>query len=297
MSKKIYILFIVSFLTSSVFGQLVGKDDLSVALFYLQKNELDSAKKHIDLASTNEGLNNAAKTWYYKGFIYKELYKKQDKENKTSPFRVASIEAFEKMFSLADKAEFEQSAAKILKYEASTLYNDAARMLNPDDYETAVSNYGLFRKTMLLVDDKADLSTRDVQFKLALASMLNRPEEGKAEVDSVKAHQVKSIYLEVLEIGTNNPGANYNLGILYYNEAAEIINHMDYDMDIMGLNAVQDYCIGIFYKSLPFMLKSYELGYKRKETLIGLSNIYYGLNDLEKSEAYKKELQDLEKAE
>ncbi|MGB0881736.1 MAG: hypothetical protein ACPGSO_02205 [Vicingaceae bacterium] len=297
MNKKFYILFIVSILTGSVFGQLVGKDDLSVALFYLQKNELDSAKKHIDLASTNDGLKNAAKTWYYKGFIYKELYKKQDKENKTSPYRITSIESFEKMMSLEDKDEFTQSASKILKYEASTLYNDAARMLNPDDYKTAVSNYGLFKKTMLLVDENADLSTRDVQFKLALASMLNRPEDGKTEVDSVKAHQVKNIYLEVLEIDTNNPGANYNLGILYYNEAAEIINHMDYDMDIMSLNAVQDYCIGIFLKSLPYMKKAYELGYKRRETLIGLSNIYYGLNDLEKSEAYKKELQDLEKAE
>lgn len=297
MGKKIYILFIVSFLASTVFGQLVGKDDLSIALFYLQKNELDSAKKHIDLASTNEGLESAAKTWYYKGFIYKELYKKQDKENKTSPYRITSIESFEKMMSLEDKAEFTQSAAKILKYEASTLYNDAARMLNPEDYKTAVSNYAMFRKTMLLVDANADLSARDVQFKLALASMLNRPQEGKVEVDSVTAHQVKSIYLEVLEIDTNNPGANYNLGILYYNEAAEIINHMDYDMDIVSLNAVQDYCIEIFLKSLPYMKKAYDLGYKRKETLIGLSNIYYGLNDLEKSEAYKKELQDLEKAE
>ena len=33
---------------------------------------------------------------------------------------------------------------------------------------------------------------------------------------------------------------------------------------------------------------------KRKETLIGLSTIYYGLNDIEKSDYYKNELADLE---
>ena len=99
----------------------------------------------------------------------------------------------------------------------------------------------------------------------------------------------------MLVIDTNNAGANYNLGILYYNEAADIINNMDYDMDIMRLNEVQDYCIEIFLSSLPFMKKSYDLGYKRKETLVGLSNIYYGLNDMEKSEFYKKELEDMEK--
>tara|TARA_B100000809_G_scaffold266274_1_gene328183 strand:- start:6032 stop:6925 length:894 start_codon:yes stop_codon:yes gene_type:complete len=295
MSKKISILFIVSILAGSVFGQFVGKDDLSVALFYLQKSELDSAKKYIDLASTNDALKETAKTWYYRGFVYKELYKKKDKENKTSLFRIVSIESFEKMLTLSDKNEFTQSAAKILKYEASTLYNDAARMLHSENYKTASSNYDLFRKTMLLVDANANMSARDVQFKLALAYALNRPLDDVSSVDSVSIYQVKKLYLEVLDIDTNNPAANYNLGILYYNEAAEIINNMDYDMDIMSLNAVQDYCIEIFLKSLPFMKTSYDIEYKRKETLIGLSNIHYGLNDMEKSETYKKELQDLEK--
>ena len=66
-------------------------------------------------------------------------------------------------------------------------------------------------------------------------------------------------------------------------------------MDILKLNEIQDYCIEIFLKGLPYMKKSYDLNYKRKETLIGLSNIYYGLNDIEKSEQYKKELEELEK--
>jgi len=297
MIKKISILFVVSILTVSVFGQFVGKDDLSVALFYLQKNELDSAKKYIDLSSTDVVLKGVAKTWYYRGYIYKELYKKNDKENKTSAFRVISIESFKKMLKINDRSDFAQSAAKILRYEASTLYNDAVRMLDPENYKTAESNYALFRATMLLVDVEVNMKAKDIQFKLALATMLNRPLDGMSEVDSVHTYHVKRICGEVLFIDPNNPSANYNLGILYYNEAAEIINNMDYDMDIMTLGAVEDHCIEIFLNSLPFMKKSYELGYKRRETLIGLSNIYYGLNELEKFEAYKKELQDLEKEE
>ena len=34
-----------------------------------------------------------------------------------------------------------------------------------------------------------------------------------------------------------------------------------------------------------------------KETLIGLKNIYYGLNDMEKSDAYKEELRLMEEQE
>lgn len=140
-----------------------------------------------------------------------------------------------------------------------------------------------------------DFKGQDVKFKMALASMLNRPADTELGLDSTQKDYVKKLYTEILEIDTNNPGANYNLATLYYNEAADIINNMDYDMDIMELNKVQDYCIDIFLKGLPYMKKSYDLRYKQKETLIGLSNIYYGLNDIEKSEQYKKELEELEK--
>jgi hypothetical protein len=277
-----------------VFGQFVGKDNLSISLFYMQKSELDSAQLYIDKAVTDDDLKTAAKTWYYKGFIYKELYKKKEKDDKTSSYRLTAISSFEEMLRLEGKEEFKESSAKILKYLASTLYNDAARLLDPTNYPTAISNYDLFRSTMLLSNPATDLKSRDVKFKLALASMLNRPAETAAGLDSTTAYQIKDLYKEILEAEPDNPAANYNLAILYYNEAADIINNMDYDMDIMKLNEVQDYCIEIFLKALPPMKKSYELGYKRKETLIGLSNIYYGLNDMNKSDFFKNELKILE---
>ena len=295
MNKKIYILFITSILASSVYGQFIGKDNLSISLFYMQKAELDSAKKYIDLSTVDEGLKSAAKTWYYRGFIYKELYKKKEKSNKASPLRLISIESFKKMLTLEGKDEFQESTFKILKYEASTIYNDAARLLDPENYKTAVSNFAIYRSIMLIINPSADLTSREVKFKLALASMLNRPAATHSGLDSSQSYQIKALYLEIITLDPNNSAANYNLAILYYNEGADIINNMDYDMDIIKLNEVQDQCIGIFLKGLPYMKKSYELNYKRKETLIGLKNIYYGLNDLEKSDAYKHELEQMEK--
>jgi hypothetical protein len=255
---------------------------------------LDSAKKYIDLAVEDTTLNTTAKYWYYRGFIYKDVYKAKEKDNKQSLARITAIKAFKMMFPLDQKQEFTEGAKKILKYLASTMYNDAVRSLTPEDYLSAIDNYNGYKATMLLMDPNFDAKPYDVKFKLALASMLNRPAE-TVGLDSMQTKQVKNLYLEVLEMDPNNPGANYNLATLYYNEAADIVNNMDYDMDIHKLNEVQDYCIEIFLKGLPYMLKAYELNYKRKETLIGLSNIYYGLNDLEKSDQYKKELEGLEK--
>jgi len=294
MNKRNYILFIFSILTSTVFGQFVGKDNLSISLFYMQKTELDSAKKYIDLAIIDENLNIIPKTWYYRGYIYKELYKNKEKNNKISPFRLTSIEAFRHMLTLEGNEEFSESVYKILKYEASTLYNDAKRSLDTKEYDLAISSYELYRQTMLIINPITDLKTQDVQFKLGLAYKL-RSKETEPKIDSSDVYRIKSIYLEVLLIDSNNPSANYNLARLYYNEGADIINNMDYDMDIMKLNEIQDKCIDIFLKGLPYMKKAHELNYKRRETLIGLSNIYLGLNDTEKSDSYKKELQDLEK--
>ena len=295
MTKKLYILLLIAAFNSSIFAQFVGRDNLSVSLFYMQKSELDSAKKYIDLSVNDEELNSTAKMWYYRGFIYKDIYKIQEKSDKQSPARLVAIEDFKKMLAMDEKQEFSESAAKILKYLASTLYNDAVRSLAPETYEIAISNFELYKSTMLIVDPSLDIKDQDVKFKLALASMLNRPTEVGEKLDSLDVIKIKKLYTEILEIDPNNAAANYNLGTIYYNEAADIINNMDYDMDIQKLNEVQDYCIEIFLKGLPYLKKSYDLNYKRKETLIGLSNIYYGLNDIEKSEQYKKELEQLEK--
>jgi tetratricopeptide (TPR) repeat protein len=92
----------------------------------------------------------------------------------------------------------------------------------------------------------------------------------------------------------NNISANYNLGIIYYNEGVEIVNNMDYSLDLFELNAVQDKIIELFKESLPYMTKAYELNPKRRETLIGLQGIYFSLNDIEKSEAFKQELEALD---
>lgn len=280
---------------NTVFGQFIGKDNLSLSLFYMQKNELDSAKKYIDLAVNDEDLNSTAKMWYYRGFIYKDIYKANEKSIKQSPARLTSIEAFKKMKEYDVEGEFSEGSAKILKYLSSTLYNDAVRSLDPENYKIAISNFDLYKSTMRQSNPTFDFKSQDVKFKMALASMLNKPADTEEGLDSAQAEYIKGLYVEILSMDPNNPGANYNLATLHYNEAADIINNMDYDMDIIKLNEIQDHCIEIFLKGLPYMKKSYELKYKLRETLIGLSNIYYGLNDIEKSEQYKKELEELEK--
>lgn len=292
--RRIYILSIFILIATIGYGQFIGKDGVSKALFYLQKNELDSAKKYIDEAEKDETTNTLPKTWYYRALIYKDAYKAYEKEDKNSTLRTTAVLALNKLTEVDKENEFTESSQKMMTYLASTFYNDAARSLNPTTYKNAIEYYNKFKELMNLAKSSSDLAQQDVKFNLALASMLNQNLEKEAKKDSLKVLEVRNIYQSVLDIDPNNGSANYNIGILYYNEAADMINNMDYDMDLEELNRCQDICTDLFLKALPYMLKSHELNWNKKETLIGLGNIYHGLNDTEKEEIYKNELKALE---
>jgi hypothetical protein len=294
MMKKFYILTIFTLLIKIGFGQFIGKDGVSKALFYLQKNELDSARKYITEAEQDPSTNTIAKTWYYKALIYKDSYKTYEKENKNSPLRITSAEALKKLTELDAENEFKESSQKMMTYLASTFYNDAARSLSPNSYKDALNYYENYRELMKLSNSQIDLTQQDIKFKLALASMLSQDLDRQTKKDSSRVNEVKTIYQDVLKLDNENGSANYSIAIMYYNEAADMINNMDYDMDLEELNKCQDHCINLFLAALPYMKKSYELNWNKKETLIGLSNIYHGLNDTEKEELYKNELKALE---
>lgn len=292
--RRIYILSIFILIATIGYGQFIGKDGVSKALFYLQKNELDSAKKYIDEAEQDETINTLPKTWYYRALIYKDAYKAYEKEDKNSMLRSTAVLALNKLTEVDKENEFTESSQKMMTYLASTFYNDAARSLNPSTYKNAIEYYNKYKDLMALAKSTSNLMQQDVKFYLALASMLNQNLEKETKKDSLKVLEVRNIYQSVLDIDPNNGSANYSIGILYYNESADIINNMDYDMDLEQLNRYQDICTDLFLKALPYMLKCYDIRYNIEETLIGLGNIYHGLNDTEKEELYKNELKALE---
>ena len=179
---------------------------------------------------------------------------------------------------------------------ATTLYNDAAASLDTIDYKIAVKNFDTFREYYLLVDpSKENFKQKEIDFANAIATVYTRIYEGDRKGKADFLNYAKASYNKALSFDPNNINANYNMGILYYNQAVNLINQSDYDLDIVALNDVQDNSINLFKASLPFMEKAYSLDPNKRETLLGLSGIYFSLNEKEKSNEFKQKLEQIGK--
>ena len=288
--KRILYILVVFLLAQSA----VGQNKLANAHYSLKNKEYEKAKELIDAASIDTLFQDVPATWYYKGHIYKELYKEQQGEDFQSPYRVVAIESFIKCIEIEPEGVYSESSRAGLSFLANRIFNEAASTFDENNYPTSLATYEYHKTIMLAAYPETDFRAKDIMIKMRLASVYNNI----AEQDTVNAEMYYSNaekeYLEVLKIDSLNVSANFNLGIIYYNKGVEIVNNMDYSLDLDELLKVQEEIIVLFKKSLPYMKVAYDLNPSRKETLIGLQGIYFSLNDIPKSETYKKELESLD---
>lgn len=108
---------------------------------YLKQKNLPAAREAIELAAKNETTKNEARTWYLRGFVYKELYK----ENPAEPaHRETAVEALRKSVSLDSRKEFVNSSNAALDYLYGTYYNEGLDLINAKDYEKALNGLQRF---------------------------------------------------------------------------------------------------------------------------------------------------------
>lgn len=296
--KRLILIAVVLFLMAPI-GLRAQLDPVSLALRAYQNGDLPKAKELIEIAVDDEKFNGITKTWYFRGYIYKDLFKAaKDSKNAQQAFseRETAIASYLKAIELEPQGELVEDCHNSLKYLSSTLYNDAAFALDTNNFETAQQLFDEYKRIMKITNPEMDLAQRTIEFNLYKASKYSylfdnpRPQDDKVQM----GNNVASIYESVLKLDSNNISANYNLAIHYYNQGVNIIANMDYEQDFETLFAIQAQVMELFEKALPYMKKAYKLNPYRKETLVGLSGIYYGLNDIETSEKFQEELKAIE---
>lgn len=261
-------------------------------------NDLKNAKIYIDEASKDDAFKNDPHYNYWRGYIYKELYKEQDKGKTQSVLRDESINSFFRLIELKDHISQDTiiHALKIMNYLGQTYFNNGVTSLDTVNYEVAIENYDKYRKVAITINPNVDLSERDVKFKMKLATIYVSLYEVRAGSPSgeVFFEKAKNEYAEIIRLDHNNLTANYNLGIHFYNKAVNIIKDLDVGTSLEDLAKKEDVCVDLFLKALPYVKTAYEIDPMRRETLIGLTGIYWSLNDIDKYQFYQEKLKELE---
>jgi Flp pilus assembly protein TadD len=138
--KKFSALMIMVISMSVVFGQSAK---VQSAYNYLKNGKLDKAKTAIDEASVNESTSNKAKTWFYLGNIYLNIYMTTNEEYKKLSENALEVayNAYKKTKELDTKEEFKNELQINLLIAAEQFYNKAVSYFTKDDYANSMTAF------------------------------------------------------------------------------------------------------------------------------------------------------------
>ncbi|HMY83116.1 MAG TPA: hypothetical protein PLC76_06165 [Saprospiraceae bacterium] len=233
------------------------------------------------LSALNAGKEAEAGEWYEKAF---------NGGNK-------GAEIYDGLFKSYQKSD----PAKAEKYltEGRTAY--------PDDNSLLFSEINLYLsqgKLSSLIDN-LELACQKEPDNISVINTLgnvydklyqNASEKGDAQEAENYFNKAMESYNKALAKDPSNNFANYSMGTLYYNKAANYVKVMQTLSDDLSKEGMKKYdeaqknMFGMFDAALPYFLKAEESDPKDRNTLIALREIYARKNQLDKAEEYKKKL-------
>ena len=154
---------------------------------------------------------------------------------------------------------------------------------------------GNTKKAVERLDGAIKLDPTNVDIRVLQAQLYEVLAKIERENAKALTEKARNAYNNVLKQQPNNWKANYNLALSYYNEGVNMMNDLsEDDEDIFALMEIQDEAIVLFKKAKPFMEKAHELQPKNLDILIGLSGIYFSLNNADKASQIQQEISQLE---
>ncbi len=167
--------------------------------------------------------------------------------------------------------------------EEAKKYYPNEQNLNIVEINFYLKNPKLYEEALRKFEEKTRKNPKDKLAWLAYAQLLEKKDEQKA-IES---------YKKVLELDPDNLQANYNIGALYVNKAAETVEIMNNTKDYKEATKYQDQIKNYFEKAYPYMKKAYELEPNNIGTVQAMMQITTYLNKMDEAAFYRKKKQEL----
>jgi tetratricopeptide (TPR) repeat protein len=285
--KALYNIYLSFVMTIAVATTAVAQTT-EEAVTALQAGNVEGAVTIIDKCVKDPAQNTSWEAWYYKGFIYKELSKKQTGDI-AQKSRVEAFTALKKAIQLDPKKENYDQDSLTIKYLSSKFSNEANALLNANTYDKAIEYFDYYKQCFKIIDPKnEDIKKRELLFKAALGSVFVEIYEKDSKRDDAFKQAVE-IYSQILKTDSTDANANRQIGIVYYNKGLAITLDPTIVEDIMAMQAAEEKSVQEYKKALPYMQRAYKYG-KTKGVVEGLRNIYSALNESDSTNKYALEL-------
>jgi hypothetical protein len=284
--KKIIYIALMIFICLSVKAQ--QDSIIKSQKFYSEKN-YTAALSTINSVIKEHNTAELSNAYQLQAFILKDYAKTLNNEG-SYQYRTEALKAIQNAVAADNKIDVKS----IAKYLSQTFNNDAAQSLGANKFELAVIQFDNYKSAALFYATSVEMKMRDIDFKNAYASALNNQYVSFKVKNADDFRKVETAYNDVLKEDPQNISANYSLGVLYYNQAIEIVSSVNPDeTDIVVIDEMQNKMQPLFKQSKPYLEKASNLAPARTDVLKGLEIVYFNLNDIVKYKAVQTKLKKL----
>lgn len=263
-------------------------DKLNRANQLYQGKKFDAARLTIDSVVLHPETQKDPVSWTTRAFIYYELYKATDKYKLYSPLRDTIVNSLKISNSLKPDADYTRNNNKLM-YNMSVGYFNLAKRLLQDSTNEKTSQVAYNRSKELAKIFKADsnFTAADVEWYNTMGGIFS--DMFNKDNNNVKAQETAKVaLLKVIELQPENWRSNYNLGIMYYNQAVNLGKSLDYGDDLSKIDVIQESIIKLAKQAEQLIDKVYKKDNKNQKAIEALYYIYRMLNDNAKTEFFKK---------
>jgi hypothetical protein len=188
-------------------------DAVTNAFLFNRDGDLVNAKIEIDKAAIHEKTSAKAKTWYFRGLIYKNIYMSKDPKvaGISQDAAKEAYASFKKTIELSSNKddEFAKSSALDIKNIAGLVFNAGVAYYNYGDTTQSEKNAGLRKELYLKAIDNFDLAGQ--MFNGDTTAFLNANSAASRIGDYEKSRELT---YKLFSLGKKSPNMYVNLSRL-----------------------------------------------------------------------------------
>ena len=231
--------------------------------------------------------------WTLRAFIYHDVYKRTDKTKLYSALRDTIISSVKMSNSLKPDAEYKKNNDNLMRVMAGTYFNLAKNLLQDSlNAKRSQFAYSKSKELTLIIKPDSNFKARDVEYYNTVGGIFS--DLFNKDNNNAKNQEIAKVaLLKVLELQADNASANMNLGLMYYNHAANLVKSLDYGADISQIDVIQESIIKLAKQAEPLIYNVYKSNNKNPKAVEGLYLIYRMLNENAKMEQFKLKCKEL----